>query len=176
MEEGTDMKKALSIGVVVAMAGTASAQSYNGTNVGGPQWDRPIGAGPTISGLGPVNYDLQPFFVDTAGLYTIDSVQSYDGYLHLYEGVFNANDQLNGLLAGNDDGPGGIGTSRILDIALLANTQYFIVTSAFEAGDEGTFENTVSGAGIATFGIVPAPGGAGVLALGGLAAARRRRA
>jgi len=115
-------------------------------------WDRPIGAGPTISGLGPVSYDVfGPFSVDTAGPYTFDSVQTgWDGYLHLYEVCFNPLDQLTNLLAGDDDGPGGIGTSQILDFPLVTGTDYYLVTSGFAAADFGPFTNTITGPGAVT--------------------------
>lgn len=157
-----------------ALAGTAV---YSGDTTGGPLWDRPIGTGPSISGLGPVNYSVQPFIVDAAGLYTIDSVQSddfgvWDGYLHLYQGSFDPTDQLTGLIGGNDDGPGGIGTSQILDIALNTGTTYYAVTSGFAAGDVGGFTNTISGVGNIT--LVPEPAALSLLALGALALVRRR--
>ncbi len=122
---------------------------YSSTNVGGPQWDRPIGCGPTISGLGPVRYHVQAFVVDANGNYDINSVQSYDGYIHLYANSFDPNppNQPTNCIASNDDGGGGIGTSDILGQALTAGTPYFLVTSAFGNGDEGTFTNTLSGPG-----------------------------
>ena len=173
------MRTSLACLAIAASAGLASAQSYVNTTVGGPTWDRPVGAGPSISGLGPVNYHEQPFFVDTTGLYTIDSLQfdppAWDGYIHIYENSFNPIDQLTGLIAGDDDGPGGIGTSQVLDLNLNSGTQYFIITSGFAAGDAGMFENTVSGAGTATFGLVPAPASLALIGLGGLVGGRRRR-
>jgi MYXO-CTERM domain-containing protein len=170
--------KTIAFLAIAGLAAGASAQSYSdntATNADG-SWDRPVGAGPSISGLGPVDYDLQAFFVDTTSTYDLTSVQDgWDGYLHLYEGDFNPLDQLAGLLAGDDDGAGGIGTSDILGQSLTANTQYFLVTSGFAAGDAGFFTNTVSGDGTATFGLVPAPGALGLLGVAGLVAARRRR-
>lgn len=161
---------------VAGLAGLASAQSYSGSTLDPDGfWDRPIGAGPSISGLGPVAYDVQAFFVSASGSYNLNSVQDYDGYLHLYVGAFDAADQLNGILAGDDDGAGGIGTSDIDGVSLSAGVQYFLVTSGFGAADAGTFTNSVSGAGQATFGLIPAPGATALLGLGGLAAARRRR-
>jgi len=131
----------------VLVAGSLSAHAaplvYSDSNESGLFWARPVGAGPSISGLGPVQYHLQPFFTDTSGLYDISSVQSYDGYLHLYAGSFDPLDQLAGLIAGDDDGVGGIGTSDIDAIGLIALTQYFLVTSGFAAGDYGTFTNTI---------------------------------
>ncbi|MFC7358256.1 HYR domain-containing protein, partial [Jejudonia soesokkakensis] len=111
-------------------------------------WDRPVGTGPTISGLGPVSYHVYgPFMVSSDGNYTIDSTQDYDGYIHLYEIAFDPTDQLTNLLAGNDDGPGGIGTSQIVDQPLVTGTEYFLVTSAFAAANFGNFTNSITGPG-----------------------------
>ncbi len=67
---------------------------------------------------------------------------------------------LNGVI-GDDDGPGGPDTSEIPGVNLLAGVEYFAVTSAFAAGDEGTFTNTISGVGTVTLGggtaLPPAP-------------------
>jgi hypothetical protein len=170
------MKKSIAAIAIACCAGLAVAgsASYSGTNVGGDLWDRPVGAGPSISGLGPVAYSVQAFTVSASGAYDLTSVQDYDGYIHLYANSFDAGDQLANLLAGNDDGAGGIGTSDLLGRTLNAGTTYFLVTSGFAAGDEGTFTNTISGIGDVT--IIPAPGALALVGLGGLAAARRRRA
>jgi hypothetical protein len=83
-----------------------------------------------------------------AALWTIDSVQTggWDGYIHLYQNAFDPNNQLTNLLAGDDDGPGGIGTSQILNIDLAPGV-YVLVTSGFAAGDAGPYDTTISGAG-----------------------------
>ncbi len=119
-------------------------------------WDRPFADGTCCSGLGPVSYDVYgPFTVDVSGLYTIDSDQdggAWDGYLFLYETCFDPLDQTTNFVAGDDDGPGGLGTSQILDINLTAGTEYYIITTGFGAGDFGAFTTTISGVGTATCG------------------------
>jgi uncharacterized repeat protein (TIGR01451 family) len=50
-------------------------------------------------------------------------------------------------VTGDDDGPGGIGTSEISSVALTAGVTYFVVTTGFENGQEGPFTNTISGPG-----------------------------
>ena len=71
-------------------------------------------------------------------------MQDYDGYLHVYIGSWDPLDQCTNLIALDDDGAGGIGTSDILGLAVDAGNTYWIITSAFAAGDEGTFTNTVA--------------------------------
>lgn len=121
--------------------------AWSGTNVGGVSFDRAFADCIGISGLGPVLGSEQPFYVDTTGAYDFSSTQSYDGYIHIYEGAFDPADAELNCVIGDDDGPGGIGTSEVLGVTLEANVQYIAVTSAFEAGDEGTFDNTITGAG-----------------------------
>jgi hypothetical protein len=119
-------------------------------------WDRPFADGTCCSGLGPVSYDVYgPFTVDVTGLYTIDSDQdggAWDGYIFLYETCFDPLDQTTNFVAGDDDGPGGLGTSQILDVNLTAGTEYYLITTGFSAGDFGDFENTITGVGTASCG------------------------
>jgi len=161
------MKKTIAAMAVLALAGTAMADnfSYSGMNDQG-SWDRPIGGGPGISGLGPVMFHAETFTITAGGLHDISSVQDYDGYIHLYLGSFDPLDQLTNLLAGDDDGVGGVGTSDLMGINLLSGSTYVLVTSAFQAGDEGSFTNRIT----------PAPASIALLGLGGLVATRRRRA
>ncbi len=128
--------------------------SYDGTNAGGPTWDRPIGCGPAISGLGPVRYHVELITVDTSGAYDIGSVQDHDGYLHLYAEAFEPGPphQTTHCIAGNDDSPDGIGTSELRGVPLTAGSAYFLVTSGFSADQDGSFTNTLSGPGIITIG------------------------
>jgi len=121
-------------------------------------WDRPFAGGTCCSGLGPVSYHVYgPFTVDTAGDYTFDSAQTggWDGYIFLYQDCFDPLDQLNGFVDGDDDGPGGIGTSQMLDVALTTGTDYYYITTGFAAGDFGDFVTTISGPGNVICGTPP---------------------
>lgn len=125
------------------------SESYQGTTADGLTWDRPLGCGPEISGLGPVRYHAQLFTVDADGFYDISSAQGFDGYLHLYAGAFlpDPPGQTQGCIAANDDAAGGIGSSEIPHVNLGAGTAYFLVTSGFAAANHGTFTNTLGGPG-----------------------------
>lgn len=160
-------EKALDRNDGTPLAAPTDVEIYSGTNVGGPEWDRPLSLPPTcsLSGLGPVRYSDQPFVIDADGICDITSIQDYDGYLHVYEVSWDSMDQCTNLIALDDDGSGGIGTSDILGLGLTAGT-YWVVTSAFAAGDEGTFDNTISCDVEVTLGTgVPTMGGAWMAAM-----------
>lgn len=122
--------------------------TWSDTTVGGISWDRPFADCTGISGLGPVLASTQEFSVAANGAYDFNSVQDgWDGYIFIYEAPFDPTNQSMNCVAGDDDGNGGIGTSDIEGVALDAGVQYIAVTTGFAAGDEGTFTNTISGAG-----------------------------
>lgn len=147
--------------------------SYSNTTVGGPSWARPFADCTGLSGLGPVKYHAQSFFVSTSGAYSVSSAQNgFDGYMFIYAGSFNPAAPNTGCIIGNDDGAGGIGTSDFTT-NLVAGNVYVVVTTGFAAGDEGPFTNTINGPGQISLGTpqpavflpVPATGLLGLLAL-----------
>jgi len=131
-----------------------ASASYSDTNVGGPEWMRPYADGTCCSSLGPVRYHSQRFQVDASGAYDISSVQqdAWDGFIFVYHTSFDPLNQTINFVAGDDDGDGGIGTSDIDGLTLTAGTTYWLVTTGFANGDEGTFTNTVEGPGNIIFG------------------------
>lgn len=127
--------------VVATVALADTGQTFGGTNVNGPQWNRPVAGGPNISGS-LVRYHKQGFRIGAAATCVINSQQDYDGYIHLYRTSFNPAAQLTNLVNGDDDGDLGIGTSRLENLALTAG-EYILVTSGFTAGSVGNFTNTI---------------------------------
>ena len=145
--------------------------TYMGTTTGGPVWNRPFTVGDGTSGscslsgtATAVSFGQTPFFTDLDGTYAISEAQTYDGYLFVYEGAFDENDPCAGLIALNDDGNGGIGTSDITGLNLTADTQYIIISSGFGNADAGDYNGVISGPGdaniqLGTVGTPPPPPG-----------------
>ena len=115
--------------------------TYEGSTVGGPTFQRPEDAGPTLlDGLVP--YDAFSFTVEADGVYAILSEQDYDGYLHLYRAPFEPETPLNNLLNGNDDLSGNRNSG--FRHRLENDTDYVLVTSAWAEGESGSFTNTIT--------------------------------
>ncbi|MGB0929644.1 MAG: SdrD B-like domain-containing protein [Chitinophagales bacterium] len=119
--------------------------SISGTNEGGPV----INLG-QVFGTSPS--DVFIFNVPVSGTYIISQTQDFDGILNLYEGGFDTNNPDNDLIAQNNNGPNGIGTSEIT-INLTAGRTYYLVTAGHAdpiggnsdgSGSEGSFTTTFS--------------------------------
>lgn len=137
----------------------ADTVMYSATTVGGTSWARPFDDCTGVSGLGPVLLHNQPFFVGVTGAYDLTSIQDggWDGFILVYENSFNSAAPNTNCLFANDDGVNGVGESELFGIPLSVGTQYFLITTAFEAGEEGTFDNTIDGPGTITLGTLGAP-------------------
>jgi hypothetical protein len=186
----TAIRYAATAAAIAVTATGAMAQSYNATTAGGPTFNRQLeGLTPgtcsgSLSGVGTaVRFHVQPVWAASAGLRTFTSVATapagWDNYLFLYSAAWNPATPLVGCLAASDDNPG-IGQSQF-GFNMLANTQYFIVTTGFDNADAGAFTNTVTG-GPVTFGlinqnVIPEPSTYALMATGlvGLAGMARRR-
>ena len=155
---------------------TILSTSFSGDTTGDPTWTRPFADFSGLSGLGVgVTYEVIPFFVDTPGSYAIEETQAFDGFMYLYEDSFDPLAPLVNGVVGNDDGAGGIGTSDFI-ATLTPGTQYYLVTTGFEPGEEGTYSGTITGPGVATLGLIPEPSSLSLVAAAGLMTLRRRRA
>ena len=99
-----------------------------------------------------VGYTVESFNVLTTGLFDVtikvDSVQSFDGYIFVYQDVFDPLVPDANLLGCNDIVGFDIQAAS-LTVNLQCGTQYFVVTSAFEGDGSspqfGNFTNTISG-------------------------------
>ncbi|MEZ4887599.1 MAG: SdrD B-like domain-containing protein [Chitinophagales bacterium] len=119
----------------------ASVNSYLGTTVGRPLWERPIGTGPNVV-TEDVRFDIFSFKVPTNGTYTFNAnFNNFNGYLHLYDGSFDPTSPFTGLIAGAD----GSGTSASIGGTLSASKTYYLVISGNTASDIGTFTITLDG-------------------------------
>jgi len=86
----------------------ADTASFSGSNAAGAEWARPFADGACCSGLGPVRWVAQQFFISANDTCNVRSVQAggWDGYLFVYRSPFNAATPTANLVAGDDDGAG----------------------------------------------------------------------
>lgn len=163
----------------------AAAQTFLGTTIDGPRWQRPLQGNPPagLSGVGTnVAYNVFQFSVTAAGSYSFLSTATnppgWDNFLFLYMLDFDPNNQLANVLIGNDDFMGTIGLAGF-NYTLNTGVNYFLVTTGFANTDQGDFMNEIRGPGVAVppDQVVPEPMTMLLLGTGliGVAAARRRR-
>jgi hypothetical protein len=124
---------------------------------------------PCAGSAGPAgdsSYHVQPFYVDADGAYTMHINLNYedDTVAFLYSGDFNPADFTQNCQIFTDDG-GSISNEEI-NANLVANTQYYLVTSlccgANYSATTGTYDidNRIQGAGNVLLGSIPTPGAA----------------
>ena len=138
----------LGLAALVGLLRPAAAQSYSGTTVGGPTFNRPIADLSGLSGIGTnVAYSQYDFAVNTPGYYnflsTATAPSGWDNFLVLYMGGFNPNDGLNNAYIANDDLRGTTGLSGFNNVFLDAGS-YQLVTTGFYNESAGAFTNTIT--------------------------------
>ena len=127
------------------------------------------------------HYDVQPFFVDAPGTYSLVTANEYESAVVLYANAFDPSLPLENVVRAlgqtgnvlrnssfddlpfNDDATGG----TVISSDLLPDVQYYFVTTAYAAPGSGTdggpfvgdYSNLITGAGQVTLGIVPEPSG-----------------
>jgi len=145
----------------IMVSASASAQTFfMGDTTGGPTFNRPIGNGPSLSGIGTnVAYEVTEFSVSASGAYTFNVntlTNGFDTYLFLYQGNFDPLNQFGNFLAGNDDG--GPGFNSQIGINLSTGIDYLAVVSGFNNRDFGAYELSARGPGVATItSVIPEP-------------------
>lgn len=112
----------------------ANARSFSGATLEGTM-NRPNADLATLSGQ-TVHYAVQPVFTSAATSCTFRSVQQSpaNGWIFLYEGGFNPQAPLADLIAADDDGEIGAGSSTIESVALDPTRSYYLVTTTAATG------------------------------------------
>ena len=143
---------ALLFGTFLHGADAASVVYTGSVTPVSPKWTRPTDCDSGTPGSLVVGYTVEPFNVLTTGSFdimiTVNSAQQgFDGYILVYQDVFDPMVPPANLLGCNDDA--GLPGSSSVTVNLQCGTQYFVVTTAYDgdvqASQFGTFTNTISG-------------------------------
>lgn len=112
----------------------AGSRAFSGATLEGTM-NRPNADLITLSGQ-TVHYAVQPLFTSAAATCTFRSVQQSpsNGWIFLYEGGFNPQAPLADLIAADDDGELGAGSSTIENVALDPARSYYLVTTTGASG------------------------------------------
>ncbi len=145
---------AFALALVTAVPAHAADVTYSSVLDGSsPTWNRVLNCG-TVSGVGTnVSYHAQRFTVDATGSYVLEMVSTTlpdgDGHFTLYSGSFNPAAPLTNCIGVDDDS--GTGFMPRLNLVLTSGTVYVLVTSTYANASYGSFTNTISGPGTASF-------------------------
>ncbi|MDB9438166.1 hypothetical protein PN450_15470 [Dolichospermum lemmermannii CS-548] len=143
------------------VAAPAQAINFTGDTTGAPTWNRPNQNGtnpPAALSGADVPYQVQNFFVDTTGAYSLLSTATYDNFTFLYQNSFSAASPLTNVIIGNHDYSNGSGFdgSGFEGGNLTAGTQYYFVNTGFWNDDFGAYASSITGVGNVTLGNVAA--------------------
>ncbi|MFN7942936.1 MAG: hypothetical protein U0X73_15205 [Thermoanaerobaculia bacterium] len=129
-------------------AGATAGFSFYGTTLTNRTFNRPNTDLTTLSGK-TTQYHQQAFFVNSAAVCDLRSAQegTFDGLIYLYRGAFDPTSPLVNLIAANDNGGLGVGTSDLAGVALGADQSYYLITTSVEPAVTGNFTNFVECSG-----------------------------
>lgn len=149
--------------------------TFTGDTTGGPTFNRPLEDLSALSAVGTaVHYSSFTFSPSVSGDYTFLTTGEFDTFLLLYSGSFNPAAALTNAIAANDDLVAPPFTTSGFAATLAAGSTYVLVNTAFGNTDFGAFSTTIGGPGVVS--VVPEPASFGLMALGVLGVALRRRA
>lgn len=192
---------------LAAFSAAQNAYFTGALSASDPTWNRPLEGAGGLSGVGTnVFYDVQPFYVAANGTFTFETatLAGHDTFALIYQNAFSSATPLVNHVGSDDDftgaysilpgpyaivgaatGAGGARpSSQVLNVALLANTQYFAINTSFGNGETGTYFSGIGGRSVTgapidvflgTIPPVPEPATMAVLGLGALALLRKRR-
>ena len=116
------MKRSLCLAVALlallpVAASADRAQTFIGSTSVGGTYQRAVADGSGISGQpGPMRFIAQEFKVTGNSTCSVFSSQEFDGVIFIYRNTFNPANPLANYLAGNDDGPVGVGPAPADDV------------------------------------------------------------
>ncbi|MBD2386863.1 hypothetical protein [Cylindrospermum sp. FACHB-282] len=145
---------------IFSLPSLAVSISFTGDLTGAPLFDSPNEGNPPTStvNIGEIfPYISQPFFVSNSGTYNFLSqvtglttqplspgATNWNNVTILYGNSFDPENPLTNAVIANDNFPDTL-SSGFNGINLIANTQYFLVTTVFNPDDGfGTFNNTIA--------------------------------
>lgn len=194
----------LSLAILSVVAASANAQLFDSGafTTSDPTFNRPLSS-VSLSGVGTaVRYQVREFYVTATSTYVAEMASTsfatggVDTYLVIYANAFNPASPLTNFVATNDDftgtftvlpgpygsavgasgtGSGGVNPASRISTTLTAGVQYFAVLTTYDNGEVGPWYLGIGGGqGQVVAGAVPEPMTMTVLALGAVAALRRR--
>lgn len=159
------------VGALSALPAAASTVTISGDTTGAPTFQRPVEDLSALSAIGTATpYNAYAFTAGTSGLYSFNTVGSFDTFVLMYDNAFLPAAALTGALIANDDLGASLSPSGF-DFGLLAGRQYVYVVTGFDNTEFGSFTTTIV---IPTPSAVPEPASWALVALGLVLAARRR--
>ncbi|MDQ2778217.1 MAG: PEP-CTERM sorting domain-containing protein [Pseudomonadota bacterium] len=167
------MAVAASLLAITTLPAAASSLSTSGDTTGAPTFQRPVEDLSALSLIGTAaHYAAYAFTAVSSGVYGFSTAGSFDTFVVLYDGTFQPTDGLMNALIANDDLTDASFSVSGFDFALVAGDAYTYVVTGFDNDEYGSYTTTIVAPDVAS---VPEPATWALVAIGALAALRRRR-